>query len=59
MKKVQTGVIAALVIIIAIVLIAQKSNDGVKAPYLTDADAAMAQAADSGMFALIYFYSPT
>ena len=57
----RTKPIAALVVILALIALAacQDSAEVAKAPYLTDAAQAKAEAAESGTHALIYFYSPT
>jgi|GEM_PF-3100562 len=57
----RTKPIAALMVILALIALAacQDSTEVVKAPYLTDAAQATAEAAESGRHALIYFYSPT
>jgi len=57
----RTKPIAALVVILALIALAacQDSTEVAKAPYLTDAVQAKAEAAESGKHALIYFYSPT
>ena len=57
----RTKPITALVVILAMIALAacQDATEAAKAPYLTDAAQAIAQATESGKHALIYFYSPT
>ncbi len=57
----RTKPIFAPMAILALIALAacQDSTQVAKAPYLTDAAQAMAEAAESGRHALIYFYSPT
>lgn len=57
----RTKPIAALVTMLALIELAvcQDSTEAAKAPYLTDAAQATAEAIESGKNALIYFYSPT
>ena len=57
----RTKPIAALVAMLAFIALAvcRDSAEVAKAPYLTDAAQATAEAAESGRHALIYFYSPT
>ena len=50
--------LAAMLVFMAPAL-AVDSTEVAKAPYLTDAAQAKAEAAESGRHALIYFYSPT
>jgi hypothetical protein len=52
---------AALVTMLILIELAacQDATEAAKAPYLTDAAQATAEAAESGKHALIYFYSPT
>jgi len=56
-----TKSIAALVVVLVLTTsaVAQDSTEVARAPYLTDAAQATAEAAESGKHALIYFYSPT
>ena len=57
----RTKPIATLVAVLILTTsaVAQDSTEVAKAPYLTDAAQATAEAAESGRHALIYFYSPT
>ena len=53
-------VFAAVLVFAALALaMAQDSAKVAKAPYLTDVAQAMTKAAESGSYALIYFFSPT
>ena len=57
----RTKPILALVVILALIALATclDATETPKAPYLTDAAQAKAEAAESGRHALIYFYSST
>ena len=59
MNRTKLIIALAAILVSAALVLAEDSAEVAKAPYLTDAAQAKAEAAESGRHALIYFYSPT
>ena len=59
MNKIRIAIVLAAMLVGAALAAAQDTTEVAKAPFLTDAAQAKAQAAESGKDALIYFYSNT
>ncbi len=59
MNWTRLGSALAALLFFTVPVLAEDSTEVAKAPYLNDVTQAKAEAAESGIDALVYFYSPT